>query len=368
MGQCSIFARNREQHTQSSPNQKTDGPFVDQIPGGHAPASRTGRCNAGRASMIRSLARCMATIAAAIAVIGLALPAARAADPTFPPGSRIGLVPPAGMVASTATRGFEDRERGALIAVTELSAQVYDRIAKEFTVERMQADGFAVDSHEPAAVQDARGFLVVARQTVADVPTRKWALVVHTADLTAIIVAVVPEGAQNTYPDATMRAALTSVSIRARLPVSELLAILPYTIGELAGFRLLQASPSGLAMMTDGPDDTTRPADQPNVIVLTRGAEPPAPANQENFARRALADFADLNRFRVTRSEPIRISGGQGHEILGETRDGDDDLVMVQWLRFGASGYLQMLGAARKDQWSAVFPRLRTIRDSIGNR
>lgn len=315
--------------------------------------------------MIRSLVR---NTAAVVATAVLLLPGARAAEPTFPPGSRIGLVPPAGMAASATLRGFEDSHRHALIVITELSPEVYDRIAGEFTVERMQADGFAVDGREPAAVQDARGFLVAARQTVTGVPTRKWALVVRSADLTAIVVALVPEAALDAYPDPTMRAALASVAIRAKLPVSELLAVLPYAIGDLAGFRLLQANPDGLAMMTDGPDDTTRPAEQPNVIMRMRMSDPPSPANQEALARRALADFADVNRFRTIRSEPIKIGGRPGHEILGETRDGSNgiDLTIVQWLSFGTTGYLQILGAARKDQWATIFPRLRAIRDSIG--
>lgn len=316
--------------------------------------------------MIRSLVRAAAAVVAvATTVLEPGLAGARAGEPIFPPGSRIGLAPPAGMVASPAVRGFEDRDRQAFIAISELSPQVYDRIAREFTGEEMQADGFIVEDREPAAVQDARGFLVAARQTVGGVATRKWALVVHSADLTAIVIALVPEAAREAYPDATMRAALSSVTIRARLPVGELLAVLPYAIGDLAGFRLLQADPNGLAMLTDGPDDTTRPAEQPNLIVLMRVSEPPTATNLEALAHGALADFTDANRFRVVRSEPMRIGGRPGHEILGETRDGDTDLMTVQWLRFGPTGYLQMLGGARKEQWPAVFPRLRAIRDSI---
>jgi hypothetical protein len=314
--------------------------------------------------MIRSLVHHMAVAAVVVAAHVLS-PAHAAADPVFPPGSRIGLVPPPGMVASTDVNGFEDRERHALIVVSEHSAGVYAKIAQEFSLEQMRADGFVIASLEPAVVQDAQGFVVAARQTVAGVPMRKWALVVHSAELTAMVVALAPEAAQEAYPDATMRAALDTVVIRARLPVSELLGVLPYTIGDLAGFRLLQANTNGLALLTDGPEDTTRPAEQPNMVILTRPAEPPRAADQASFARRALADFTDPNRFRLIRSEPIRIGGGQGHEILGEAADGDNELTVIQWLRFGATSTLQMVGASRKQQWPAIFPRLRAIRDSI---
>jgi hypothetical protein len=41
------------------------------------------------------------------------------------------------------------------------------------------------------------------------------------------------------------------------------------------------------------------------------------------------------------------------------------DLTLVQWLRFGSGGTLRLLGAARKDQWDSIFPRLRAVRDGI---
>ncbi len=52
-----------------------------------------------------------AVLAATLACLVLCLvlaPAAHAADPIFPIGSRVGLVPPAGMVLSKGFVGFED--------------------------------------------------------------------------------------------------------------------------------------------------------------------------------------------------------------------------------------------------------------------
>ena len=51
--------------------------------------------------------------------------------------------------------------------------------------------------------------------------------------------------------------------------------------------------------------------------------------------------------------------------IVAEGKDQrtGDALVTVQWLRFGGGGGTQMVGIARKDQWDAVFPRMRAVRD-----
>ena len=39
--------------------------------------------------------------------------------------------------------------------------------------------------------------------------------------------------------------------------------------------------------------------------------------------------------------------------------------MMVQWLRFGSGGLVQMFGIARKDQWAGVLPRMRALRDGF---
>jgi hypothetical protein len=41
------------------------------------------------------------------------------------------------------------------------------------------------------------------------------------------------------------------------------------------------------------------------------------------------------------------------------------DVRVVQWLRFGGGGYLQMVGIARTAGWTTALARLRTVRDSI---
>jgi len=73
--------------------------------------------------------------AAVIVALALATPA-RAAAVEYPPGSRIGLVPPPGMTASKRLQGFEDPARGAVMAITELSAQSYPHVAREFSPRR----------------------------------------------------------------------------------------------------------------------------------------------------------------------------------------------------------------------------------------
>src|SRR5580704_16939100 len=102
-------------------------------------------------------------VAALLAIATLAIaPRPQAAEAVFPPGSRIGLVPPAGMVASRVDQGFADPSNHAVIVVSEHSAGVFGKIEREFAVAQLQTDGFAVEAHEPVVQSGAHGFLVVA--------------------------------------------------------------------------------------------------------------------------------------------------------------------------------------------------------------
>jgi hypothetical protein len=144
--------------------------------------------------------------------------------------------------------------------------------------------------------------------------------------------------------------------------------VLPYRLADLGGFRLMRATPDGTAVLTFGPNDTSLPVEQPYFMVAPRVGETPAAAEQDRFARRALAEFSARAPDRIVSSEPLRIGGAPGHEIIAATKDErtGDELIMVQWLRFGAGVYAQMFGITRKDQWDAVLPRMRALRDGFG--
>ena len=241
---------------------------------------------------------------------------------------------------------------------------------QDFAPERMQAGGMEPLARETIALPGGDGLLVVARHIENGVALRKWALLTRTEDMTAIVIATLPEAAREAYPDAVLRAALGSVTVRAKLPPDEMLAVLPYRLGDLGGFRLLRASPDGTAVLTFGPNDTTLPAEQPYFMVAPRAVEPPPAAERERFAQRVLMSFVNRPDLRMVNSEPVRIDGAPGHEIIVEGRDPKtgDELMTVQWLRFGTGGVVQMFGVARKDNWAETLRRMRALRDGFARR
>jgi hypothetical protein len=291
------------------------------------------------------------------------------AEPVFPPGSRIGLLPPAGMTAGTSFQGFQDQANRVAVVVSEISAQTYDKVAQDFTAEAIRAGGMEEISRETVRLASGDGLLIVTRHGENGAALRKWALLSRTEDLTVAVIGIVPEAARAAYPDAALRAAFASVAIRARLTEDEMLTVLPYRLADLGGFRLLRASPDGTAVMTLGPNDTTLPAEQPYFMIAPRAVSPPQPAERESFAQRMLADFLSRPNVRVVNSEQLRIGGAPGYQIvaIGKDEQTGDELAMVQWLRFNPA-VVQMFGIARLDQWEKVLPHMRAVRDGFGTR
>ena len=70
----------------------------------------------------------------------------------------------------------------------------------------------------------------------------------------------------------------------------------------------------------------------------------------------SFAEIGGIRDVRITMSEPLRIGGQSGYQTMAgakDTRSGADVMV-VQWLRFGSGGFLQMTGIARADTWTST--------------
>src|SRR5215469_5637957 len=111
-----------------------------------------------------------------VCALAAALPA-QAAEPVFPLGLRIGVVPPPGMVASTTFQGFEDRDRSVAMILSEMPPDAYPAMDQAFTIDALKAKGIEAEKREDITLKDGRGFIVVARQQMGGMTVHKWALI-----------------------------------------------------------------------------------------------------------------------------------------------------------------------------------------------
>jgi hypothetical protein len=180
----------------------------------------------------------------------------------------------------------------------------------------------------------------------------------------------IPEAAKGLYPDAAIRATLATVAIRGTVPIEEQLGLIPFKVGELAGFRIGGVIPARAVMLSDAPSSAPGSLDatlEPHIFIAVAPGGPAQTVDRDAFARDVFATIPNLKDIRVTTSEPLRLGGQQGHQILANARDaaGTSVLTVVQWLRFGSGAYLQMVGIARTDAWKDAYPRFRSVRDGI---
>jgi hypothetical protein len=150
------------------------------------------------------------------------------------------------------------------------------------------------------------------------------------------------------------------------VPVEEQLALLPFAMNDLAGFRLIRATPES-AVLTDGPKDLFDLTEQSLILVAVAAGAPSDADSRPRFARAVFANTPGIKDIRLTRAEPQRVGGQPGYEIMANAKDikTGTDVNLIQWLRFGTSGYLQIIAVTRKDNWTVAFPRFRAIRDGI---
>jgi hypothetical protein len=271
--------------------------------------------------------------------------------------------------------GFIDTAQNAGILVGMLPLAAYPNIEKTLADDALKKQGFTPEKRETLQLNIGQGLLVVGTEVGPDkTKYRKWMLIAKTPDLTALVTVQEPVGS-NAYSDSVVHASLATLAEREVVPDAELLKLLPFTVGDLADFKVANIIPGRALMLLDTPKDPH--------LVVTPGlpefafnarfiiaAVPNPPASNEeraDLARYAFNSIAGIKDIHLTMSEPIRMDNHQGFETVAQAKDTNTngDIVVVQWLRFEGDHFLQMVGISRADVWSTELPRMRTMRDSV---
>jgi hypothetical protein len=287
------------------------------------------------------------------------------AEPIFPPGLRVGLEPPVGMAPSARFPGFEDTGQNAIIAILDLPLSAYHEL-ESAAFNKIQQD-LEQPKRESFPFESGIGFLISGTAKQNGVAVHRWSLLAQAVggsvqDLTALINVEVPESALSVYSDAIIRKALASVTFRPA-PIQEQLKLLPFKLGDLAGFRVAQISPTGGIILADTTTDNTGP--QPFMVITVERGGPAETGDRSRFARDLIAT-APVRDLSLQSAEPMRIGGAPGHEIRAQGKGpAGDSVSMVQWVRFGSNGYLRMIAVSPTGKWDQAFTRFRTVRDGI---
>jgi hypothetical protein len=296
----------------------------------------------------------MKTIARVLALVALATAGhpAIAADAVFPSGARVGLVPAEGLTVAKEFLGFEAGDQKIKVGVAEIPPAAFEAV--ETALKEGKATG--PGPKKPEAF---------------DTAIRIYSLIVSgSGKFTGYVIAQVRDDAAKPLSDEAIRKMLSSVVLRAEVPVEEQLSLLPFKIGDLGAFKTVRTlAPRSSVLLTDGTEDTTLDG-APYMVIGLVGAGPEKPDDRGRFAQQVAATIPGIRNARITSNEPLRIEGTPGYETRIDAVAGKDDtpVTVVQWLRFGSGSSLRIIASATREEWPKAFPRFRAVRDGIDPR
>ena len=303
---------------------------------------------------------------------------AQAADPVFPKGSRIGLTPSTGLEASRTFPGFEDSASKVMILVGELPAQAYESTLKSMQAPVSNTPGISNVKREILLTASGAAHLISANQEHEGAKVRKWMLLSGKAgmDFTVLVTAIVPDAAKNLYNDAAMRKIFASLSLRDQVPQDEILGLLPFQVADLANFRSVRPIAGGRGVLLSDEDKSTasadkskadEPGDQPEMLVSINPGAPAQASERARFAEQLIGGMPGLKEVRTTFAESMRLGALPGYEIRLEAKSAKTgkDVNVVQWVRFGATSFIHVVGISPREKWTDSFARFRAVRDGI---
>ncbi len=301
---------------------------------------------------------------AAVALVVGATCSARAADPVFAPGARVGLVPLVGLVKAKSYIGFETEDQGVKVLMADLPAEAYGEVANAFKSNPGGTGGI-----KPESIETGAGLAYYTAESAKEgaANVRRYSMILPGPTFSGYVAVQVPENASKIYTDEAVRQMFASAVIRNEVPVEEQLGLMPFNVTELGNFKNVRTlAPGAAAILADG-DEKAGFEIAPFMIVGMIGTTAASPDDRGRFAQQIATTIPGLRDARITMSEPVRIDGQPGYETRIDATSGKENtpVTVVQWLRFGAQTSMRIIGSSPRDDWSKAFPRFRAVRDGI---
>jgi hypothetical protein len=282
-----------------------------------------------------------------------------AAEPIAPPGSRIALVPPAGFTIAHGFSGFENKDIGASIVLTELPGGAFAEVRSGVTPEALATRGVLRVS--PIAVPAAAYEHVAIRgeQQTGGILHDKWILFFDGGSFVGIVTANVPRHDPTALSEPAAVAMLASARIVA--PAGDAVAALPFTFDPGARFRHRTALAGRSALLSETPPPQKH--HEATMTIAVVADRPVPPAEQQRFGLALLRGLKALEVRSVVEAEPIAVAGMSGFEYLADARSpgsGESVRLLAAALFTERSGYV-LIGAAAPAVFDAAVPDFRSV-------
>jgi hypothetical protein len=271
------------------------------------------------------------------------------------PGTKVSLVPPAGLKPSSQARGFDDEETGSSIEIGEMAGP-YSLVAEGFTKEALAAKGISLLSRKEVSLNGRPGILLHLRQKISSVDVLKWIVATGNEKETIFIVGAFPEKVKARWSSEMEKAVLS-----ARLDAgseTDPLAGLNFSFNVDPSLKVANRFPNGVILSVDGDQQS----DGPLLIINSVSSETIVP-DVKKLAME-LMQTAQVSGIAIKKQSDVTIAGLPGNEILAEAKwkaTPNEAVIIYQVLLLDKKNYFLMQGFASRgeeEKYLAVFARI----------
>ncbi|GAC1623161.1 MAG: hypothetical protein NVS4B4_07960 [Bradyrhizobium sp.] len=260
--------------------------------------------------------------ALAVGAAGFGAAPAFAADPVFPPGSRVGMTPLVGLGPAKSFAGFETEDQGVKVLMTELPPEAYSEVANVFKANPAGSGGV-----KPESIETSSGLAYYTAESAKDGGNnvRRYSMILPGGTFAGYVAVQVPENASRIYTDEAIRQMFASAVIRKEVPVEEQLGGMPFKVSELSGFKNVRTLAPNAALILADANGATGFDTAPFMVIGLMGGAPAQPGDRDRFAQQAVKTIPGVRDARITMSEPIRIDGQPGYETRIDATSGNSN-------------------------------------------
>jgi len=275
------------------------------------------------------------------------------------PGTKVSLVPPAGLKLSERFPGFMDEETSSSILITEMPAP-YSEIANGFTKEALVTRGMNLLSRREVSLNGRPGILLQVGQKTRSIAFLKWMVVTGNEKETVLVTATFPEQMKAQLSSAMEKSAL-SVQWDAGAKIDPL-AGLNFSFKDDPSLKFARRV-SNMVIMTKDGALPGKPTNDPFFIIGPSVSQAPI-SDIKIFAESRLMQIEQVSGIAVKKQSDVAIGGLSGSAIVAEARWKDlpgAPVVVYQVLLLDGKNYFLMQGVAPREQqekYLAVFTRI----------
>lgn len=287
---------------------------------------------------------------------------AQAAERLSPLGSRISLIPPAGLVESNQFMGYMDPNGALALQVIEAPGDLMAKMRAGMTREDLARNGMNLIDSEPLTDLPFDAQLVRFTKTVGGVDQEGWTLLADGHQFVAIVM-ITQVKASARLTDAGALDVLKTVRLRQEA-ASDPVATLPFSVAPSARFKFrLPMMGRALALTQSPAPPPTPPKDpykEPSILITTFLARI-EPAQQRSFAERVAGAEGRMEITATHDITPVRIGELSGWQVTvdGIWRDTRNPAKVVFVVLFSEGRVYCLQGIAPSADFDAVLKDFR---------